>query len=64
MGQPSWNIGSQDTKSVAYTLSTAALDVAEGLEANLVSEVAEVVAVTKDGAEEPIIEDTPLTVLM
>ena len=59
MGQPSWNIGSQGTKSVAYTLLTAALDVAEGLEADLVSEAAEVVAVTKDGADKPIIEDTP-----
>ena len=53
MGQPSWNIGSQGTKSVAYTLSTVVLDVAEGLEADWVSKAAEVVAVTKDGAEEP-----------
>ena len=64
MGQPSWNIGSQGTKSVAYTLSTAALDVAEGLEADLVSKVAEVAAVTKDGADEPITEDTLLTALV
>ena len=64
MGQPSWNISNQGIKSVEYTLSTAALDVAEGLEADLVSEAAEVVAVTKDGAEEPRIEDTPLTVSM
>ena len=45
-------------------LSTAVLDVVEGLEADLVSEAAEVAAVTKDGADEPIIEDTPLTVSM
>ena len=64
MDQLSWNIVSCKIKSVAYTLSTAALDKAEGLEADLVSKAAEVVAVTKDGAEEPIIEDTPLMVSM
>ena len=64
MDQPSWNISSQGIKSVEYTLSTAALDVAEGLEVDLVSETAEVAAVTKDGADEPITEVILLMVSM
>jgi hypothetical protein len=64
MGQPSWNISSQGIKSMEYTLLTAVLDVAEGLEADLVSEAAEVAAVTKNGADKPITEDTLLMVLM
>jgi hypothetical protein len=43
---------------------TAALDMAEGLAANLVSEAVEVAEITKEGADEPITEDTLLTVSM
>ena len=58
--QLSWSISSQDIRSVEYTQLTAALDVADELEADLVSEAVVVAAITMDGADEPITEVTLL----
>jgi hypothetical protein len=64
MDQLSWNTNNRETRNVGYMQSTATLDVAEEREAVLASEVAEVAGTIREGAEEPITEDTLLTVLM
>ena len=63
-GQLSRSISSQDIRSVEYTQLTAALDVADELEADLVSEAVVVAAITMDRVDEPITEVTLSTVLM
>jgi hypothetical protein len=61
--QLSWNINSPGTKSVEYTLLTAALDVAEELEADLANEAVEVDETIKEEVDEPITEEILSTVL-